>query len=313
MAITLGDLRTFAQEMASPDSSGASADREFMVWINGALRRVYSELSWDKILHERKINIPIEETGTAMTVTQDSLALVLTSGTFLAKYVTDRWNLAIDGDATQVFELASIDDSPTNQNATMRDGDQWIEATATGKSYTFYQTIFSLPDNAERIERVQILASGLHVIGLEPDEFDHQRSFNIQQRGQYPRFFTFRAGNLEIWPHPGTTRVKLGISYTKGPTAYTTATADATTIEWEEKHRDLLEKAIMLEAAIYQGDQSPVPYGIAEREYMSRLNRYKSLNNQKRNRAGPMRLLLPRPQSNFPPKSFSWVGELEDV
>jgi hypothetical protein len=57
MALTLGELRAFCAEVASPDSAGASADREFMIWINAALLRCYTELHWDRLQFENKITV----------------------------------------------------------------------------------------------------------------------------------------------------------------------------------------------------------------------------------------------------------------
>jgi hypothetical protein len=315
MAITLADLRTYCAEIAGPDMSGSTADREHMIWINNAIRRVFSALAWDRIEHQQKLYVEPEESGSAMNVTQGSRSLVLTAGTFLAKYVTERWELVIDGEGSQTFELASIDNDPTNTQATMRVGDEWILATATGKTYYFLKTIYELPDNAKRVQRVQVLGSGQELIQLQPHEFDLQKAHNPAQRGAYPRFYCFRKNNLEIWPHPGSTRLKLGITYVKGPPApYTTATAGTQEIDWDEEWRDLLEAAIRIEAAVTQGENAPIPYAIAVTEWEQRLKTYQGLDNMRGEAfTGPIGLQGPL-MDPFPrERSYSWVGPIVDA
>jgi len=314
MAITFADLKTFCGEIASPDSSGSTAQREFVVWINSALSRLHAEFSWDEHEHERKINVPPQETGVALNVTQDSLALVLTAAeTFLAKYVTEEWDLVITGDNYQTFRLASIDDSPTNQNATMRAGDEWIESTATGSTYYWIKRRFELPDNALQVVRVQNLKTFLSIRVVSSQEFDSISANNVTQRGNYPQLATFRDGKLEIWPHPGAERIKLGITYRKGPTVYTTATTDATEIEWPDHWLDLLQKAISLEAAVTQGADAPIPYKLARVEFEDALRRYKGIDNNKYPITGQINMLRPRMSRSPITYSHHWpVGPDED-
>lgn len=301
MAITLGDLRTFCQEIASPNSSGLQAERDFMVWINAALIRIYTEFQWDEIDSVQKITILPVETGDLLTVTQGSLALVLTGAeTFLAKYVTDEWSLSIDGESRFAFELASIDDSPTNQNATLKDGDEWIGASGSGTSYTFAKTKYTLPDDATRIQRVEVLRNGLPVHVLSPQLFDRERAVEPTQTGAWPRVCCFRNQKIEIWPHPGDSYLKLEVSYRKGPPNYSTADTDATTLDWPEKFEDLLQKAIQLEAALALGESSPVPFGVLAASWEECLNRYKALDANKAELTGPIILNHPTRAPRFP-------------
>lgn len=295
MATTLGDLRTFCAEIASPDSAGDTAQREFLVWINSALSRLHAEFSWDELDHERKILVPPEETGVALGVTQDSLSVTLGGAeTFASKYVTEEWDLIVTGDNYQTFRLASIDDSPTNQAGTLRPGDEWIEATNAAATYYWIKRRFELPDNTIQVTRVQILNTYLPIRILEPAEFDSLSASNVTQRGNYPQVATFRDGKLEIWPHPGSTRVKLGITYRKGPTVYETNTLDTVEIEWPDHWRDLVQKAISLEASVTQGPDAPIPYQLARMEYEECLKRYKAIDTNKYPVSGPIRMQLPR-------------------
>lgn len=313
MAITIGSLRSFCAEIASPDSAGDTADREFMLWINAAIARLYSELGWDQILHERKVTVVPAESGSNLAVTQGSTSVTLGGGeVFLDKYVTDEWEFYVEGDSSSYFVLESIDNAPDTAG-TFRDGDEWIEATDAAAAWTAVQTKYTLPDNAKQIQRAQVLGIGDQLVILSPDEFDLQRSMNPTQTGSYPRFACLRENRLEIWPHPGSDYVKIGLSYRKGPPTYADAADDADEVDWSNEWRDLLHKAILLEAAITQGEGSPINYAVLTREYEDRLNRYKGLSANKANLSGPLDVRVPQATKNDPPRSFTWIGTLTDV
>jgi hypothetical protein len=313
MAITLSDLRTYASEIASPDISGSTADREINSWINSAVRRVYAASGWDRILHQAKLTILPAETRTGMGVTAGSTAVTLSgvgSETFPTKWADDRWELHIDGEDKEVFELAS---RASTTAATLRDGDEWTGSTAT-KSLKVVKCIYPLEDTAKQVERVQNLENGLDLLVLAPHEFDLEKSWNPTEYAE-PRFATFRKGNLEIYPHHGSTTEyrKIAISYRKGPPVYSTADAGATTVDWDEEWKDLLEKAICLEASITQSENSPIPYPIAEREYEKCLARYQGLNANKDPVTGPMGLAMPNGRAFYGWPSRSRNAEIVDA
>jgi hypothetical protein len=315
MAITLGALRTFCQEIASPDSSGSTAEREFMHWINAAIQRVFSACAWDRILHQQKITVLPVETKTTLGVTQGSLAVTLSGADSFrpgasTKYLDDRWELHIDGETDESFELGSI---TSDTAATLRTGDEWTGSTASNKTCHFAKTIYALPNNAKQVTRVQILETAADVVVLPPHEFDHQRSQNPTSRWAYPRFATLRKGKIEIWPHPGDDYCKLGITYRKGPTVLADADADATEVDWDEEWRDLLLRAITLEASITQGENAPVPYAIALAEFERRLANYKALDANKDVQTGPLGVNVPVSPPRIGEISQSWPLNLEDL
>ena len=306
MAITLEDLRTFCAEIASPDSSGTTADREFMHWINGALQRLYSEAAWDRILHQSKLTILPLETITDLGVTAGSLAVTSAGNNIAAKYLSERWELHIGDEGDEVFELAA---RASAMAATLRAGDEWTGSTGTKTAYAV-KTIYPLPNTAKSIERVQVLETNLEVAVLPGGELDYEKTHNPTERGSYPRVCTYRKGNIEIWPHPGTEYCKLALTYRKGPTLHEDADADATEVDWDEEWRDLLLKAITLEASITQGENAPIPYPIALREYEARLGAYKGLNANKDPKTGPLGVRTPERSTRFGTPSFSWDGTL---
>ena len=290
MAITVGTLRTFCEEQASPDSSGGTADREFMKWINSALVRLYKAAPWDRLMREEKRLIYPQEVVTAVLgLTQASLAITRSTGTFLAKYVTERWELQVTGYDKGTFELSAIGTPATS--ATLRTGDEWPNATTAVATGYFLNTRLALP-LAKNVTRVQVVETGSPVTLLTPTQFDRQKDLAPSGRGSDPRFCTFRRGVLEFWPHPGENYRKLSITYHLSFTRLADAAADADTVEWDEEQQDLLEKAILLEAAITQGESAVVPYVVALREYENALHTDREYM-QRHSMQGPMGLQMP--------------------
>lgn len=296
MAITLGNLRTFCRETASPDASDTTAEREFMVWINAALHRLYTERSWDVALREQKITILPEETAADLTVTEGSLNLTrVGGGVFTAKWLSERWELWIDGIETTTFELASIGSAPANNTAVMRTGDEYPGASDTGVTYYFRKTKYALP-LARQIFRVRDVESKIEIPIVSPEQFDEHRNCYPTQQTARVEIVTFRRGKVEIWPFPTNADEypKLLVSYHVGHSRMADGDADATEVAWDEVDRDLLEKAILLEAAVTLGANAPVPYPIALAEYQQRLARGMQIS-QKRNMAGPLGVRAPGP------------------
>lgn len=310
MAITLGQLRTFCEEQASPDSSGGTADREFMKWINGALTRLYRASPWDRLVREEKrIIVPQEAVTAVLGLTQGSLNISRSSGTFLQKYVDDRWELAIDGYTRGTFELASIGTPATT--AVMRAGDEWPGDTTLVGTGNFLFTRLPLP-LAKNVTRVQLVETGLGITILTPRQFDRQKDVSPGSRGSDPRFCTFRRGRLEFWPHPGDNYRKLSITYHLAYTQMADSDDDDTEVEWDETQIELLQKAILLEASVLQGDAAVVPYPVALREYQEALRGDKEFS-QRHDLTGPMGLNLPDVNLARRRRGYAYDAEVEDV
>ena len=294
MTITLGELRQYCSDHASPDSAGTSADREFMVWINAALEDIYTEFEWDHLEHKTKILLEKQEEVSTLGLTEGSKAITLSGAdTFASKYVSEEWELFVEGEGDEVFRLESIDDSPTNQNATMKDGDEWTNADASNKTAYFVKTRYSLPTNCLQVVRCQVIEPNFNVRWRTPAQFDVEKAAFPKQKGTYPYYFTTRQGKLEVWPPAADEYFKLGISYRKGVTRYSTSDDDSTEIDWEEKYRDLLQKAILVQACISQGEEAPVPLGAAAAFYEKKLKLLKALDVNRVPKTGPMGLDLP--------------------
>lgn len=290
MPITLGDLRTYCAEIASPDSAGATHDREAMVWINNAIQRLYADADWDESLHARRLTVLPSESGTTAILNQGSLAFaVAVSETIEDKYVDDEWEFILGDEEGQTFKLASKTDA---QNATLQAGDEWILASGTGIAWTALRAKYLLPDDAREITRAQVLDTGYDLEYLPNHTFDHRKGLDPTRTGQM-EYFTLRDRSIEVWPHPGAAYGKLGLTYRKGPSLLADAAAAATEIDWPQEQKDLLLKAITVEASITQGENAPVPYRLALVEYEMRLRKYRGLNSNKAHQGGPLRLQLP--------------------
>lgn len=305
MALTLGDLRTFCQDVASPDSVGDKSERDFMVAINSALARIYTGFQWDEIDHVQKITVPPSESGSELVTTQGSLSISLGGAeTFLSKYVDDEWALLVDSEDRFNFELASIDDSPTNQNATLKAGDEWIKASGSSLSYSFVKHKHDLPNNATRVVRIEALRNGFPIDMVSPETFDHYRAGDPNQTGSWPRVACFRNRKVEIWPVPGNEYMKLEVTYRKGPPQYTTNDADSTELEWNDVHKDLVYKALQLEFSLIDGEAARLPLGQAAASWEECLGRYKALDSAKAKLTGPMNVSIPS-RRPYVPHSFS--------
>lgn len=298
MSVTLGDMRTFAQENASLDASGPTADREHMVWINSALYRLYSETSWDHLLRQTNFTIVPRESLTDLVVTQGSLALSSATG-FAAKYLSDRWGILIDGEERVMFELDAI--GTPNTTATLRAGDEWIGASAVAVTAYFYHNKLPLP-KVKEVYRVQETATGIDLALLTNEEFDRQVFWDVNATGSVPMICTWRRQRLEFWPHPADDYAKISVTYRLAFTPLTTADLGTTVLEWDEENRDLLEKAILLEASITQGGNAAVPFPLAQAAYLERLRLCKA-SAQKGTASGPMGV------PKFPSNLYgAWAG-----
>lgn len=310
MALTLGQLRQFCAEVVSPDSAGSTADREFMLWINSALMRCYTELHWDRIQFERKITVVPAVAGTDLTVVQGSRAVAFGSPITQA-YLDDRWELQAEDESRWSFELDSID-ALLPATGTLIEGDEWVAASAGPVNYNWVKTRYTLPDNAQRVSRVQVMENQQEVAILTPTEFDRQKMIAPNQSGNQPRFCCFRRGKLEIWPHPGSTYTKLGVTYIKGPTVLDDAELDDVEIDWDDSWRDLIQKALVLEGAWAQGENSPISYGVAKAEWEDRKAAYHQIA-QKPDMTGQMQLQEPGEKDMRLDRSVNWMGPLRDL
>jgi len=287
--VVLSDLLTFAGEIASPDSSGATATREFIYWINAALARLYAEQSWNHTLGVAKITLLPEEGGTGFGATQGSASVTFSGGTLWDRYVDDQWDLHSADEADQTFKIQT---KASVSAGTLKDGDIWIQATLTGGVITWRKTIYDLPENAKEIYSIRLMQTRDELVGVVPHKFDLYKIEQPKEVG-FPRIYTLRDNKIEIWPAPTTDYYSLTVSYRKAPARYTTATVTTTELDWPQEWEDLIQKAIQVEAAITLGEDSPIPYPLAKSEFEERLENYKALDSKKDTPSGPMDLNLP--------------------
>ena len=287
--VVLSDLLTFAGEIASPDSSGATATREFIYWINAALARLYAEQSWNHTLGVAKITILPEEAGTAFAVVKGAATFTATS--VAEKYLDELWDLHSDDEPDQSFRISFRSDAG---NGTFRDGGLWIQDNVAAGAITWRKTLYDLPENAKEIYSVRLMQTRDALVGVIPHKFDLYKIEQPKEVG-FPRIYTLRDNKIEIWPAPTTDYYSLTISYRKAPARYTTATVTTTELDWPQEWEDLIQKAIQVEAAITLGEDSPIPYPLAKSEFEERLENYKALDSKKDTPSGPMDLNLPAP------------------
>ena len=161
--VVLSDLLTFAGEVASPDSSGATANREFIYWINAALARLYAEHSWNHTLGVAKITILPEEAGAGFTINKGSVNFTITS--LLEKYVDEKWDLHVGEEPDQTFRVKTRTDAT---NGILEDQDIWIQANLSSGAVIWRKSIYDLPENAKEIYSVRLMQTRDELVGVIP-------------------------------------------------------------------------------------------------------------------------------------------------
>lgn len=285
MSITLSDLRLYAAENAAADPSGTTADREIQHWINQALQRVHAEARWIWFKQTGRLTVVPAESFTGLTLTQGSRVVSLSAGTFDQKYLSERWQLHVDGESRMTFELAEIT-SPTT--ALLKIGHEWPNSTSATNTGVWSRHIYQLPEGVHEILYAEDMISRARVHGLEPGDFDFRRQADPTSR-QQPRFFTVRGDDeVELHPAAGSDYRTILFSYSRKAPQYRSDAVGTTVVDFPEKFKDVLLKRILVEAALTQGDNAVVPHQAAVFEYERALQLYEGENNHTQYRGGPM-------------------------
>lgn len=320
--LTLGFLREYCQEIASPDSSGASSEREFMVWINSALSRVWTDADWHSIQRTRILETPDEVSG-AGTIPPGGTLLTTLNPPWPTDLAGDSvtgdgpWEVVLDQQAGNTFFVTQV----VGDDATLSHA---FDPSAPSPNVTYYAFKNKLgfgsldPVLAHHVPRQISLVWDTFQLReiryLPPWRFEQVRGVNPTERSADPRFYTFRGNRLELWPHPGPSR-QIRVTYLAAPPYLLGSDPDTLLIPWQDDTQpptvlvppgptrdisgslwaDLLQKAIALEAAFTQGNKGPIPYKLAKVEYEDRLRKYKAADNNRITKTGPMNPVLPRP------------------
>src|SRR3990167_58528 len=155
MTITLGELRSFAAEAASYSLSDAQGDRQVNRWINQALRGLRSAHPWRWYETFARIFLDPEESGTNLTVTQDSASFSLTGGELIdSKYLDGEWELDVASEADVRFTLA--------EKLTPTSGvldHVWTGTSGSGLDYVWSRWGYPLPQEAQDVRRVEVAST----------------------------------------------------------------------------------------------------------------------------------------------------------
>lgn len=268
MTITLSDLRQHCSDLAH-EAADTKAARVRMTWIRGALSRLHMAHDWKWFYATQRIALDPEETGTDLDVTQDANTFVRDS-TWTSKYASQLWDCMAANDTTQAFQFASI----ATVTATLATGQYWQQSTDTNTSYTMSRWRYSMPDNfVGRIMAVEDIHGYRKLRHLIVSDFDRQRNRFPHRRGQ-PEYFTVRDPRyLEVHPGNDSTRRALQVTYLRTVTLPADADVDGTTVDWPSEYVEVMYKALALEAAIWLGQASKIPYPVAKQEYDESLKR----------------------------------------
>lgn len=264
MTITLGDLRQHCADLAH-DAADTKAGRVRMNWIRAALTRLQFAHDWKWFYATQRLTLDVEVTGSDLTVTQDGNTFVRGS-TWTSTFLTELWDCMVDADSTMAFQFSAI----ATVTATLATGQEWLQSSGSSKTYTMSRFRYSLPDNAVgRVLAVRDLTSYRKIPGVLVEDFDAQRSRFPHRRGQ-PECFTVRDPRyIELFPGNDSTRRALQVTYLRKVTLPADADATGTSIDWPDEYRDLILKALSLEASIWLGVSAKIQYPIAKAEYES--------------------------------------------
>lgn len=299
--ITLQELRAYAAETASADVATKAGDRSINNWINQGLQRIWKSHSWNHALRAGRIFLDTEEpsdpTTGGVTINKGERTITVAAPDVIKqKYLDDRWHLYVDGEGRMTFELEEIL-SPTT--ARLLPGHNWPNDSIVDVAYTWARHIFELPDDAKEVMRVEEMQNRLPLRHVLPHDFDPQRQSTPVQRGNQPIFYTLRQGNLEVWPSSGPDAKNLLLSYRRGPPRHKVTDPGDTEVDWVPEWSDLLLKAIVVEAAITQGENAPVEYAVALNEFRDCVKAYKAEDSGIQNMTGPMTLMTGKSSRDY--------------
>lgn len=267
MAITLGTLRQHCADLAH-DAADSKASRVRMVWIRSALSRIHSAHDWKAFYATQRIVLAPEETGSDLTVTQDGNTFVRGS-TWTAKYLSQLWDCMVDADGTQAFQFSAI----STITATLASGQYWLQSSGSSKTYTMARYRYDMPTDYSRVIQVEDLSSYRTLRHAIVSDFDRCRNRYPFRRGQ-PELFTIRDPQyIELFPGNDATRRAVQVTYLRMVTLPADADVDATTIDWPDEYREVLVKALALEASVWLGQSARIPFQIAKAEYDEALRR----------------------------------------
>lgn len=268
MAITLSDLRQHCSDLAH-EASDTKASRVRMVWIRNALSRLHGSHDWKWFYATQRIFLDPAESGTDLDATQGGNSFVRDS-TWTAKYLSQLWDCHVDSDATQAFQFSAI----STVTATLATGQYWLEATDTNMSYTMARYRYDMPANfVGRVLQVEDLSAHRPVRHAIVSDFDCARNRYPHRRGQ-PELFTIRDPRyIEFYPSNDATRRSVQVTYLRMVTLPADADADNTTVDWPSEYREVLIKALAVEAAAWLGQAARIPYPVAKAEFDEALRR----------------------------------------
>lgn len=272
---TLGDLKSYAADMAA-DAADGKAARVILRHVNAALRRVSNAHDWSFYAARYVIPLDVGVAGSALSAAASATEVTLGGAeVFLQRYVDEAWDLKITGEDNVLFQLASL---VTPQRAQLATGQRWFASAASAVAWTMRRGRYSLPDGCREVREVMLSDSRVQLVYLRPDLFD---GYKLDQPtlGGDPQHYTVRGNYLELWPalESTSTAQALLLSYRRQPVDFTSAMPDTTPVDFEARWNDLLERAIDVEVAAHHRGSHSLDPTATMRLYEERLGHYKSL------------------------------------
>jgi len=262
------------------DASDGKSDRVIRRLVNAALSDLYSAHPWTRFQAAAHVPLSPGVENDDVSIAQDGTVLTFgATSPVLQRYLTEKWDLVLEGDASIAFRLGSIDSST---QARLANGQRWIAATAANQSHKWTRSVYPLPDGCKSIREILLSSSHAGLLPVLPTTLDAYRWDTPDYTGQ-PTNYAIRERELEVWPPlgPDQARESVLIAYDRQPAILTENTDENSHVDFDSRWDDLLEAAIDVVIATRHREQSRFDMAAVTQRYLRRLEKAKGEDSQR--------------------------------
>lgn len=257
MAITLQTIKQFISDNAN-SMADTAASRVMDRIVQDTLLLLGREHEWSFLrVRERFVTAPPESFTNVVNATQDSGVFVLSTGAWLSKYVTQKWELVVEGAADQPYTASALS-TTTNANDTWTSttGQAWTNATATGLDATLYRTRYQTTNKIKRLVAARLLGpTRVDLPVFNRDEFEELSRLFTQSTGQTREVVAIDPTEVAVFPLPDQ-RYDVELDMVRKITVPAEGADDATELDWPDEMQDLLRAAIRMQLIERLGDEA---------------------------------------------------------
>ncbi len=225
------------------DNIGDKADAELLQALTDASDMLAVEHQWPHLLRRGSISTRTPYSTGTIALTEGATTCVGTGTTFPSSWAASGRILLSTG---QILELAAYVSGTSLTLASAYGGD-----TASGLSYTLFQSEYALPDNL--FEFKQILPGQRWPWGGDPAPIEELWALEncADVSMELPSMFAVANGKISLYPRPDE-NLSFAYSYYARPTP-TTGTGGAATVDWPAALREIFNRAYDYQLAVRFG------------------------------------------------------------